>query len=122
MVVDSGEALNCRIARPEPVDQPPRFALRRSTVALAKAEGRAQCSWFDKLTTSGKCGQFKRRLRLGARPSVAQGTALVLLVAIVAAFPATTLTLRGFVLGQGSSVAERRGDVQLVVQSRTRAR
>src|SRR5712691_4659856 len=35
------------IARPEPVDQPPRFALRRSAVALAKAEGRADDSWFD---------------------------------------------------------------------------
>jgi hypothetical protein len=41
-------------ARPEPVDQPPRFALRRSAVALAKAEGRAakQRSWFDRLTMS----------------------------------------------------------------------
>ena len=31
-----------RLARPEPVDQPPRFALRRSAVASAKAEGRAR--------------------------------------------------------------------------------
>src|SRR5437773_6907332 len=35
VVVDSCEALNWRIARPEPV------------------EGRAPCSWFDKRTTSG---------------------------------------------------------------------
>src|SRR5437867_4049869 len=35
-----GQAL--RLARPELVDQPPRFALRRSAVALAKAEGRAR--------------------------------------------------------------------------------
>jgi hypothetical protein len=37
-------------ARPEPVDQPPRSALRRSAVASAKAEGRAQDpddSWFS---------------------------------------------------------------------------
>src|SRR6266704_373038 len=40
-------------ARPELVDQPPRFALRRSAVASAKAEGRAVgCSWFDRLATS----------------------------------------------------------------------
>jgi hypothetical protein len=31
-----------RLARPEPVDQPPRSALRRSAVASAKAEGRAR--------------------------------------------------------------------------------
>jgi hypothetical protein len=31
-----------RVARPEPVDQPPRFALRRSAEALAKAERRAR--------------------------------------------------------------------------------
>src|SRR5439155_12995429 len=41
-------------ARPEPVDQPSRLALRRSAVASAKAEGRARRSWFDKLTTSGR--------------------------------------------------------------------
>ncbi len=29
-----------RLAQDRPVDQPPRFALRRSAVALAKAEGR----------------------------------------------------------------------------------
>jgi hypothetical protein len=45
------------------------------------------------------------------RPSGAQGTALHLLAAIVAACPATALTAPGLVLGQGSSVAERRGDV-----------
>src|SRR6266704_6900579 len=40
-------------ARPELVDQPPRFARRRSAVASARAEGRAVgCSWFDRLTTS----------------------------------------------------------------------
>jgi citrate synthase len=36
----AGNAL--RLARPELVDQPPRFALRRSAEALAKAEGRAR--------------------------------------------------------------------------------
>src|SRR2546430_15865532 len=46
-----GEQLDWRTARPELVDQPSRFALRRSAVASAKAEGRA-CSWFDTLTTS----------------------------------------------------------------------
>src|SRR5437870_11100707 len=34
------------------VDQPSRFALRRSAVASAKAEGRAVCSWFDKYILS----------------------------------------------------------------------
>src|SRR5206468_5205849 len=32
------------VARPEPLDQPPRFALRRSAIALAKAEGRAHAA------------------------------------------------------------------------------
>ena len=32
----------CLVARPEPVDQPPHFVRRRSAVAWAKAEGRAQ--------------------------------------------------------------------------------
>src|SRR5881275_2447521 len=52
--IHPGEQLNWRTARPELVDQPSRFALRRSAVASAKAEGRADCSWFDKLTTSGR--------------------------------------------------------------------
>src|SRR6059058_44225 len=58
-----GEQLNWRTARPELVDQPSRFALRRSAVASAKAEGRADCSWFDKLTTSGK--ERQRNCRSG---------------------------------------------------------
>ena len=48
----AGEQLNWRAARPELVDQPPRFALRRSAVASAKAERRADCSWFDKYILS----------------------------------------------------------------------
>src|SRR6059036_3226994 len=46
-----GEQLNWRTARPELVDQPSRVALRRSAVASAKAEGRAEC-WFDKYILS----------------------------------------------------------------------
>ena len=43
-----------RFAQDVLVDQPPRFALRRSAVASAKADGRArqQGSWFDSLTMS----------------------------------------------------------------------
>jgi DEAD/DEAH box helicase domain-containing protein len=40
--IDEMEQEALRLARPEPVDQPPRSALRRSAVASAKAEGRAR--------------------------------------------------------------------------------
>src|SRR5881275_3152887 len=60
--IHPGEQLNWRTARPELVDQPSRFALRRSAVASAKAEGRADCSVVrqvhperaEGLTTSGR--------------------------------------------------------------------
>ena len=53
-------ALNWRSACPEPVDQPTRFALRRSAVASAKAEGRAR-------------RQFNRPSRLRAANSMEAG-------------------------------------------------
>src|SRR5262245_16007962 len=49
----AGSRIASEAARPQRVDQPPRFALRRSAEASAKAEGRAPRSWFDTLTLSG---------------------------------------------------------------------
>jgi hypothetical protein len=53
-------------ARPELVDQPPRFALRRSAVASAKAEGRAVCSWFDKHVLSARSSTGSDRASKGS--------------------------------------------------------
>src|SRR5262245_18350174 len=79
-------------AHPEPADQPSRFALRRSAVALANGEGRATRSWFDKLTTSGRC------LAALAIALLASSAAAEVLLLPIAAFFFSRITFAGLFL------------------------
>jgi hypothetical protein len=106
-----------RPAQDRLADQPPRFALRRSAAASAKADGRAASgSWFDTLTTS----------EAGTRRARHRKAALATFIALLMVAPLSTGGLSGARSDDGSIAALERSvtaapeDLRLCAEYRQR--